>query len=339
MRKLFEVLHNTISAGKDAVLCSVIASSGSTPRGAGAKMIVLSDGTSYGTIGGGVVEHACILQAASVHVSRASLVKGFDLSANDKAELGMICGGRATVYFQFLGAADAKTRSMLTYAMELFSQQEDAWLITVIQEDSLAQMGIYAGGALHFLEGREKSDILPHACANGILVNGEPAYYIEPLVSSSRTYIFGGGHVAQALVPVIAGVGFAPVVFDDRERFTDPALFPGAQATILGDFSRIHEYLTVKPHDYIIIMTRAHGADYIVLEQALRTDATYVGIIGSQTKMAATHAKLLAAGIDPSSFARIHNPIGLPILAETPAEIAISVAAELIEHRARVRRQ
>ena len=131
-------------------------------------------------------------------------------------------------------------------------------------------------------------------------------------------------------MPVLAGVGFRCVVFDDRERFTSPALFPDAAGRITGDFDRIGDFLTVSESDCIVIMTRGHEADYIVLEQALATPAYYIGLIGSRSKMAATREKLGAAGFGETDFARIHNPIGLPILADTPAEIAVSVAAEMI---------
>ena len=144
--------------------------------------------------------------------------------------------------------------------------------------------------------------------------------------------------MAQALVPVLAGVGFRCVVFDDRERFTSPALFPDAAGRITGDFDRIGDFLTVSESDCIVIMTRGHEADYTVLEQALATPAYYIGLIGSRSKMAATREKLGAAGFGETDFARIHNPIGLPILADTPAEIAVSVAAEMILARAQRRK-
>ena len=94
----------------------------------------------------------------------------------------------------------------------------------------------------------------------------------------------------------------------------------------------------ITPEDYAVIMTRGHQGDFVVLEQMLRTEATYIGVIGSRHKIAATNARLLAAGIPEEALARIHTPIGLAIGAETPAEIAISVAAELIAHRAGIRK-
>ena len=104
---------------------------------------------------------------------------------------------------------------------------------------------------------------------------------------------------------------------------------------IFGDYEKLSETLTIGPEDYVVIMTPGHQADRAVLLQAMRTDATYVGCIGSRRKIAATNAFLMENGIPEAALARIHAPIGLAIEAQTPDEIAISVAAELILHRAR----
>ena len=338
MEKIFSALRELIASGENAVLVSVIASSGSTPRGSGAKMLVCRDGSIRGTIGGGAVEYRSIALARQLHETKQSALRAFDLSSEDKCDLGMICGGNATVYFQYLAAGDPVLSEMLAWEQELRRQETDAWLVTAVAGDSAPRMGIYAEGQLRFMESVDEAAVAAHLGPRSVLVQGEPMLYIEPLVRSGRVYVFGGGHVAQALVPVLAGVGFRCVVFDDRERFTSPALFPDAAGRITGDFDRIGDFLTVSESDCIVIMTRGHEADYTVLEQALATPAYYIGLIGSRSKMAATREKLGAAGFGETDFARIHNPIGLPILAETPAEIAVSVAAEMILARAQRRK-
>lgn len=337
MKALFQAILRTLQAGENVVICSVIAASGSTPRGTGAKMLVGMDGSVVGTIGGGAMEHAAIARAKQLHIEKTSFVKKYDLSSSEKADLGMICGGEAMVYFQFVSAGDARARSMFAYANGLWEREEDAWLVTAMQEGAHLQMGIWAEGALHFMEGLSNAPAPGHLRSSAVLIEGTPPLYVEPLVDSSHVYIFGGGHLAQALVPVIARVGFSPIVFDERERFTDIALFPGAVKTICGHFSNIGAWVSMGPRDYICIMTRGHEADYTVLEQALRTPAGYVGMIGSRSKLAYTHKKLREAGFTDVDLARIHNPIGLAIRADTPEEISISIAAELILHRAKQR--
>ena len=152
---------------------------------------------------------------------------------------------------------------------------------------------------------------------------------------AGRVYIFGGGHVGRALVPVLAGVEFRVTVFDNRPDFAKQEVYPDADCVILGNYQDIREKVCIGPEDYVVIMTPGHQADRAVLLQAMRTEATYIGCIGSRKKIAATNAFLMENGIPEEALTRIHAPIGLPIQAETPAEIAISVAAELILHRAR----
>lgn len=153
-----------------------------------------------------------------------------------------------------------------------------------------------------------------------------------------KVYIFGGGHVAQALVPVLAAVGFAPVVYEEREEFASKELFEEAEAVICGSFEHIGEYIGPKETDYIAIMTRGHEDDYTVLKQALSTNVEYIGLMGSRSKRAMLFGQLKKDGFEDKDLARVHNPIGLDIGSETPAEIAVSIAAELIAVRAGKRR-
>ena len=135
-------------------------------------------------------------------------------------------------------------------------------------------------------------------------------------------------------MPVLASLGFRPVVYDDRPEFADPALFPKAEKTLCGDFTRLSEQVTVTPEDYVVVMTRGHQADYEVLAQVLRSGAKYLGCIGSKRKLSLCRERLMEAGFTEEEYARLHAPIGLAIGAQTPEEIAVSVAAEMIAVRA-----
>lgn len=115
--------------------------------------------------------------------------------------------------------------------------------------------------------------------------------------------------------------------------------FPAAASVIQAEFGCIANEVTIRPQDSVVIMTKGHIADYTVLAQALRTPATYIGMIGSRRKIAGTHARLRDDGFTDADIARIHNPIGLAIKAETPEEIAVSIAAKMILHRASHRKE
>ena len=124
------------------------------------------------------------------------------------------------------------------------------------------------------------------------------------------------------------------MVYDDRPEFSRPELFPQAEEVLCGSFEELERQVTVTPDDYVVIMTRGHQADYEVLTQTLRSGARYLGCIGSRRKLALCRDRLLEAGFTAEEYDRVHAPIGLAIGAETPAEIAVSVTAELIAVRA-----
>lgn len=154
------------------------------------------------------------------------------------------------------------------------------------------------------------------------------------LLPPEKVYIFGGGHVSQALVPILASVDFRCLILEDRESFCRPELFPGAEEIRLIQNDNPDVYQDITARDYVVVMTRGHKDDLTVQSHALKTPARYIGVIGSRRKMAAVFAKLLDMGYTDADLARITTPIGLNIKAETPAEIAVSIAAQMIMIRA-----
>ena len=191
---------------------------------------------------------------------------------------------------------------------------------------------------------RDAARISPPLTADELRHGTEGFFYLPflgrqhlcPSPSSARgaVYLFGAGHVGRALAPVLHYIGFEVTVYDNRAELASPAHFPTAHEIIVGDFRRIFDKVSLTADDYAVVMTPGHQADYEILEQVLRTPATYIGCIGSRKKVALTRERLAAAGFSQQDIDRVHAPIGLPILAETPEEIAISVAAEMIRHRA-----
>lgn len=318
---------------QDFVFVTVIASSGSSPRGAGSRMLVLPDGTSHGTVGGGNVEYHAIQQAKEVLVSKKSFSKGYHLHASETADLGMICGGDVVIYFQYISWENEEFYRLCCQLLEAWDKNESSWLIMDITDETAWAAGYYSPE--NGLIGLSLTDIEPLLQTQAVqaTINGRH-YYSEPLVRQGIVYVFGGGHVAQELVPLLSHLDFRCVVYDDREAFSNPSLFPEAARCIIGDFSDISQYVTIQPQDYVCIMTRGHQSDYILQQQMLQTDAHYIGVMGSRKKSAAIRQKLLDDGFTGTQIDRITTPIGLSILAETPAEIAVSIAAQLLMIRA-----
>jgi len=158
--------------------------------------------------------------------------------------------------------------------------------------------------------------------------------FVEPVVSSPALYVFGAGHVSRQIVPLAAGVDFQVVVIDDREEFADVKYFPDASDMHQCPFEGVMDRLLVNESSFLVIVTRGHMHDKTVLAQALKTRARYIGMIGSSRKRKIVYEKLMEEGFTEQDLLRVHSPIGLEIGAETPAEIAVSIVAELIQVRA-----
>ena len=247
-------LHNSRTP---CVLATVVRTSGSTPRKATARMVVLGDGRIIGTIGGGRVEKE-VADAALALLAEGDGARAKLLRYHLTHELAMCCGGE----------------------MEVF---------------------------------------------------------VEPLIPASPLIVCGGGHVAQALVPLAKRVGFSPVVVEEAEEMATPERFPDA-ARIVDSFDpRDWKELTIDGGSYVVIVTRDHAQDQALLEHFTATGApepAYLGLIGSRRKIEMFKQRLGARGIDPARFEKLHAPIGLDIGAETPEEIAVAIVAELIQARA-----
>jgi xanthine dehydrogenase accessory factor len=179
--------------------------------------------------------------------------------------------------------------------------------------------------------------VIPSHCREG-----EAEYLLEGFPRPFRIIIFGGGHVSLELAKLAQGIDFPVTVLDDRPEFADAARFPGARVMVPptlgeGDCADALESLGVGPRDGIVIVTRGHSHDRDALAAALRGKAGYIGMIGSRTKRLAVYAALEKSGVSRERLAGVHSPIGLAIGAETPAEIAVSIAAELILWRKTMR--
>lgn len=333
MKKLFTTLLQELEANRPAVLCAVVASHGSTPRGAGAKMLALEDGRTLGTIGGGAVEYHAAQLAGELLAQRRSGFETYRLSAGEVVDIGMICGGDVRVYFQYFDPADTAVRAVLADALTLLDGSRASWLVTEVAGERW-RMGTY--DRERGLRGLDvpAARLEPLLGSRGLLEEGETVLYAEPLARAGTVYLFGAGHVARELAHILAMADFRVVVCDQREQAVSREWFPEAAGLLCTPFAGALTRLDpVTEEDYVVIMTPGHQADYEVLAQALRTPAKYIGCIGSRRKVAATREKLLADGFAPEEIDRVYAPIGLPIGGETPAEVAVSVAAQLIACR------
>lgn len=334
MIEVFEQILAHQEQGENCVLVSAVGGEGSAPRKIQSHMLVDGSGWVCGTVGGGAVEGNSIAYALQLLKEKASACKVFELYDQASEDIGMVCGGKVSVHFQWVGCDDNELHEIAEAAKNSLISGEDAWLIVDV---SRHRMSLSDGRRL---VGAEISQcVLENLSASGALFQIDGLqYYAEQLAYSDRVYIFGGGHVAQALVPVLASVDFRCIVIEDREEFCRKELFPHAADVRLVMQQEWKTGLHIERNDSICIMTRGHQNDLACQVFALQTQANYIGVIGSRRKVAFVNDQLRAMGFDEEQIARIVTPIGLEIGAVTPAEIAISIAAQMIAHRASTRK-
>jgi xanthine dehydrogenase accessory factor len=344
MKEMFAVIQDFLLQDEPLVLATVIESSGSTPRGAGARMLVNVEGRVWGTIGGALSEHLVITEAQALAKKRGgSSLKKYLLHPNEAADIGARCGGELTVFLCYLDSASPGLAGFVDNAIECGSQKERTWFIMNIMADNGESSDNYR---LSFVLADERgvsaslgetpADIKA-LCKNRpvCIEQNNIRWFAEPL-TTGIVYVFGGGHVAQKLIPLLCDLDFRCVIFDDREEFAKPELFPDALNIIKGDFSHIGDSINIGKNDYAVILTRGHQWDYEAEAFALRSEAAYIGVIGSKAKHDFVRQRLLDAGFPEAALhaARVHAPIGIAIKSETPAEVAVSIAAELVRVRA-----
>jgi xanthine dehydrogenase accessory factor len=167
---------------------------------------------------------------------------------------------------------------------------------------------------------------------NGLICGGTVEVFVEPILPQPVVYLFGGGHVAMAVARAAQAAGFGVGVVDDRESFANAERFPMAQE-IFVRFEDAFEKLRPSAASYLVIVTRGHKEDMRVLGWAVRTQARYVGMIGSRRKVFSVYKALEKEGYRMEEFEHVFAPMGLEIGALSPEEIAVSVVAELVAVR------
>lgn len=334
MRYVIDPLICTLEKGETGVLAAITVSYGSVPRRSGTRMLIFQDGGIAGTIGGGVLEAACLQAAQNLFLDSTKYVElQFDLSAEDAAGLGMVCGGAVNILLQ---KVTPESLSLFRLLKSEYKKNLSPVLITSLpvngNEPFFTLIGMEGNNTVD--EGLQlkitaKSRRTPYNISH----KGR-MYFVEPMAHRGTVHIIGAGHVGLSTAHLAASVGFEVVVMDDRTEFADATRFPDSvEVRVLGNFADCFgDGLTVD--DYVVIVTRGHIHDKEVLGQALQTSAGYVGMIGSSKKRKSTYQTLLNEGFTELDLQRVYCPIGLSIGAESPQEIGFSIVAELIKARA-----
>ena len=320
-RELLNAIEAEWNAGNACMLATVLSRRGSAPRGVGTGMVVSVAGEQVGTVGGGSMEFRVKQDALALLATGASAVKEYAIHADEKD----VYSGGVTVLFRAF--ADQTAQKLIGQMRTALEQQAEAYLACEIVNGNPGESRVLYAAELMETCGISCPPELP------MLTKTEPQWLIEPLREAPRVILFGGGHVAQCMARQLALLDYRVWVVEDREEFAASALFPAAERVIHCGYDSAETILRITKQDHGIVMSRGHETDYQILCWLLRSDADYIGCIGSRKKIALTKERLLADGFGAEQISRLHAPIGLSIGAQTPAEIAVSVAAELIQYR------
>jgi len=302
-----------LDAGHGVAIATVIGAHGSTPRHLGARMAVTAAGEQWGTIGGGKIEQVVVERARDVAAGATPAIVRQHLVR----DLAMCCGGSMEVV---LTPAAPSRDALVVYTAGL-----SRVLVTPLD-----------GAPLSVRDG-QRTDPRAHRPA---IVDGT---LVERIGPAERAIVFGLGHVARSLGPLLANVGFTVIACDDGETGATDAPPTWAREVIESfDAAEIERRVGgFGPDDYVLIVTRDHAIDQKLLEALIGNDSIgYLGMIGSRGKVARFEKRLRAKGlldgeVGEARWARLRAPIGLDLGAETPDEIAIAIAAELIARRRR----
>jgi xanthine dehydrogenase accessory factor len=293
--QILEILVADVEAGWPAALCAVLEKHGSAPQTPGATMLVRSDGSTVGTVGGGAAEAEVGRQALRLLEENRSALLKLKLDANYGWDDTPICGGSMTVGIMPVtrGAEFAAFRT----AFENVRDRRPAYIPIIVEHEGKRR------------EYRLNVEVPP------------------------TLLIAGAGHVGQAVARLAVDLDFHVVVIDDRGDMAAPERFPAGVELKVGDIAATLRDYSLDAGCYVVVVTRGHKHDHAALEAVIGREAAYVGMIASQRKAATLLSKLAEAGVPKGLIDAVHTPIGVPIGAQTVNEIAVSIMAELIQVR------
>jgi xanthine dehydrogenase accessory factor len=314
-------------------LASVARRRGSLPMSATAKMLVTASGARIGTVGGGCLEAEITERALEVLEQRAPAASEHTLNAELAGDYGLTCGGTALMVIEPV-FTDARLASIYTECLGILARGERGMLVTGLD---------WSNGpakALSLPNGDVRGSNEPHlrGALDAAIVRRDEQHFddgifVERIAGAPRLVVFGGGHVGARVAEAAAFAGWRVTVVDDRPDFANASRLPFAERAVVCDFHDLPATLGFDAETFVVVATRGHQHDALIVEQLARQELRYLGMLGSRRKVALTWRLLVAAGVPQPRLEAIHAPVGLSIGADTPEEIAVSIVAQMIAVR------
>jgi xanthine dehydrogenase accessory factor len=301
-------------AGRGAVLATVVETWGSAPRPVGSQLVISGEGEMEGSVSGGCVEGAVVVEAMDAVESGEAKMLEFGVSDDEAFAVGLACGGRIRVWVEPVGSALPEPLLAELVAARA-ARQPVAYVVN-------------AGSGERKLEGREAWPERFRADRSGMEEDGETFVHVHnpPL----RMVVVGAVHIAQALVPMARMAGYDVSLVDPRPAFAQETRFPG-EAVIEDWPDEALDEIGLDARTAVVTLTHDPKLDDPAISRALRSEIFYLGCLGSSRTHAKRVARLSEAGFSDEEIAKIHAPVGLDIGARGPAEIAVSILAEVTQ--------
>ncbi len=359
MEDLWERAEEILASGKPFVLATIIRTRGSVPREVGAKMVIPPDGQPFGTIGGGCGEGEVLRRAYPVlDQNLPPRIVQVDLTGDFDQDEIQVCGGLMDVALD-LWQPDEHRELAQTLAQAAQARRPVA-LVTALNSVSDLQPGTKSCLSLDQTGtslspdvpiAAETVKIFSAAVSDGkpqlfaVAPNGEvfedalarkedwPRVFVDVQAGLQTLLIVGAGHIAQPLCEIGSMLGFHTVVVDDRWAFANRERFPRAADIRVGPYEDVLNSLDINDQTMVVVVTRGHVWDEAAVKIVLKKNPAYIGMIGSRRRAKQTLERLVEQGYSPEDLSRVHTPLGLDIAAETPAEIAVAIAAEIVRAR------
>ena len=342
MKEVIQEAVHLLEQGEPCVLATVVRTKGSTPQKSGAKLLVRKDGSGVGTLGGGCVEGDIWFAATEIMRRKGGPeFRDYYLNEDIAARDGLVCGG--TMYF-FIDPL-WKASNFLAYGREVLQAYDGGPVVgiaTVVRAVNPQRMGVRLmlreDGSIKGTLGNSDLDELALKSirqvadlgnTKHVLADNDTELFIEGYTTPPTLVLMGGGHVGKATSLIAKNLDFRIYVVDDRSEFANMDRFPEAEATIVADYDKGLSQIPINANTYIVVATRGHRQDDFALESAIRTKASYIGLLGSKRKTLMIYKRLLKIGCPPERLRDVRAPVGLDIGALTPAEIAVSIMSEI----------
>jgi xanthine dehydrogenase accessory factor len=332
MREVRDDIQRWLARGDRVALATVVATRRSAPRPIGAKLAISARGELAGSVSGGCVENEVYGHAQELLAGGPPQLLSYGISDDLALSVGLPCGGEIDVF------VDEVREPLIQRLLQVVERDERAVVLTVLEGPDAGAGTLVTEDGERVGDGPEEvAERAPELIREGrsrVIEIGERSVFADVYGPPPRLLIYGAIDTAEALCSAARAIGWLPIVADARARFATSERLPSAEEIVVGWPEEALAHVRPDHATAVVILTHDDKFDVPMISGALETDAFYVGALGSRRNQERRRKRLLDAEVDEAALERISGPCGLDIGAQTPAETAVSILAEILAVRA-----